>query len=220
MVSSTCILVLATTAAGSSRSSVAGDIVASATVTGESGSALPAASRLRRRPSRPARPRPAHRTADRQHVRQQRRAAHIDEPASGVIRFITHGDIPPHKLWNSVDNSWRRICSIAMVGLCSAPDVRLLDNPAALRFVRFWTKADKRSVDGLSASAANDPKADIKLPGHPGAQSSVRRPDAVRRRNRDDQTHRAPPSRAAVVLHDHIIVGREGHAELRKMKLI
>ena len=55
----------------------------------------------------------------------------------------------------------------------------------------------------------------------PGPQPSVGRPDPVARRHRDDQDdHRRRPSRSASRVHDHIIIGKDGHASMKGLALI
>jgi DNA repair protein RadC len=54
----------------------------------------------------------------------------------------------------------------------------------------------------------------------PGAQSSLRRSDAVASRYPEDQIDHRHRWTVGIAVHDHIIVGKNGHASLKGIKLI
>ncbi len=78
----------------------------------------------------------------------------------------------------------------------------------------------RRSHPGLSARSGQARARTVGHRDHPGAQSSVRRSDAVARRYPDDQADRAVAGPLGIAVHDHLIVGKDGHASLKGLRLI
>jgi len=73
---------------------------------------------------------------------------------------------------------------------------------------------------GLSARGDQAGAGAIRHRHHPGAQSSLRRSDAVAGRYPDDPRDRRHRGPLGISVHDHIIVGKNGHASLKGLKLI
>jgi DNA repair protein RadC len=74
---------------------------------------------------------------------------------------------------------------------------------------------------GLCSRSGESGRSICQSTGHrAGAQSPFRRFHAVARRYRDDQADRAAAKPLGVIVHDQIIVGKQGHASFRGLGLI
>jgi DNA repair protein RadC len=77
-----------------------------------------------------------------------------------------------------------------------------------------------RSHAGLSARGSQTRARIVGDRYHPRAQSSIGRPDAVAGRLQMTQQIISVAQPLGISVHDHIIVGKEGHASLKGLKLI